>query len=332
MATLKNLGHNLLSLLLLILSWGYALSFNNATGWALATIMTGLSLLSGLTMLGSYRMPNVTVRLTEMPTAKLMITLKPNHWPLRQQLRLHQLQLALIPTHRPHQWQTTTTLPRGVYDHLQLTWHYHDPLQLFGHRSTQTITTALSVPPQLQPEAAQAAFLQIASLIHADQPNQLAQNGFETQDFRPYHPGDPSNQIDWKLTAKTQTPMLRVLAQDDPVPWCWLFFATSEQALESHLATFYTFVQLVSELPAQTWLLGTESQRFASLQPEAFARYQPYTATTVPVLSQSPQRIVLFSDGSPLAQKLQQQLAQQQQLVATIDWTLIGGESNASLA
>ncbi|MFC6182369.1 DUF58 domain-containing protein [Lactiplantibacillus daowaiensis] len=330
MATLKTLAHNLGVALLLVLGWGYAISFNNATGWALAASLTGIAIVSGLALLGAWRRVTIVASLTTTTPPRLVLTLAPKRWPLLCQPALSQPHLTLQPTGHPRQWQTQLPLPRGVYDQLTVTVRLTDPLHLFVHRQTQTLTTALIVPPVLQPVAAQAVFQQVAPLIHATQPVSAESSGFETQDFRPYQPGDPSNQIDWKLTAKAQTPMLRLLANDEPVPWCWVFCVTTHQDLEYRLATFYTFVQLVGELPAQTLLIGTEQQLSANLMPDAFARYQPYSASQLPTVNVTQRRVLLFGDDSPLTAQLHQQLARQNLQATTIQWPSAGGEHHAT--
>ncbi|MFD1421337.1 DUF58 domain-containing protein [Lactiplantibacillus songbeiensis] len=331
MNSLKSIGHNLIFVTVIALFWGYALSFNNATGWAAAASVTGIGLLSALTLLVPLHRLVVHATLTKQPNQQfLQLTLPAKPWINLVTPSLQNPKLALQPTGQPQQWQTTTPLPRGVYDQVTINLQLNDPLHLLVKRRRQTIKTALIVPPVLASAAATTIFEQLAPLIHAAPTNSSEASGFETQDFRPYHPGDPSNQIDWKLSAKQQTPMLRVLTHDEPVPWGWVFFTTTDIDLEARLAAFYTFVQLVGDLPADILLLGTTQQFSASVLPDAFASYQPADTTTVPATALRQHRVVLFGDNSAQAQALFDQLQAQNLQVTMFDWTAKGGDPNAS--
>ena len=331
MNSLKSIGHNLIFVAVIALFWGYALSFNNATGWAVAASITGIGLLSALTLLIPLHRLTVHATLVKQQDRQfLQLTLPAKPWLTWVTLSLQNPELTLQPTGQPQQWQTTTPLPRGVYDQVTLNLRFNDPLHLLVKRRRQTLKTALIVPPVLASAAAATIFEQLAPLIHATPTNNSDASGFETQDFRPYHPGDPSNQIDWKLSAKQQTPMLRVLANDEPAPWGWVFFATSDTDLEAHLAAFYTFVQLVSDLPANILLLGATQQLSANVLPDAFASYQPANTTAVPATALRQHRIVLFADHSAQARALFDQLQAQNLQVTRFDWAAKGGGPDAS--
>jgi len=329
MTTLKIYLHNSVTGLIVLAVWAYAISFNNATGWALAMSVTGIVILSLLMLLTQPRHLPVQANLvTKADQQRLQLTCRLTAWQTTVTPYLRTPALPLYATGRGV-WETQANLSRGIYSQVIIDWRLTDPLHLFVKRRTQQLTTTLIVPPALATTAANQLFDQLTPLLHTANPVSSTTLGFEAQDFRPYQPGDPSNQIDWKLSAKQPTPMLRVLANDEPVPWGWVFFATTTTDLEAHLAAFYTFVQLVSELPADILLIGTTQQMGSRLVPDAFASYQPYVATTSPTTTLQQHRVVLFGDDSPLTAQLLAQLKQQNVQATTINWSDQRGPAHA---
>lgn len=322
MNTFKSALQNFGLILVVLILWAYAISFNNATGWAMATIMTGIALLSFASLWPRLRQVNVQTALT-VRDHQQYLTLKlpaknPGVTVIKPKL-IHPKRKLVVGS-QPQTWQTTTPLPRGIYDQLQVQLLMQDPLHLIVKRAIKTLPAALVVPPILNQALGQQLYTQVQPLLQQPTTSTNDQPGFETRDFRPYQPGDPRNQIDWKLSARQGTPILRVLADDEPLPWCWIFMATSTADLETHLAGFYTFIQLAQAIPAQIILVGANQQTVTALAPDAFASYQPYRDHQVPTVNVQQHRVVLFGDHTLLAQDLLNQLALQNPLATAITW------------
>ncbi|BDZ31714.1 DUF58 domain-containing protein [Lactiplantibacillus sp. WILCCON 0030] len=330
MMWLKSSGHNIATLLVAGLLVGYALSFNNATGWALATITLGLVLLSLLSLLPRLSRIPVQVQLSPTPQGDLLTFQLAKNWRTENVTLQRQQpngQLHFNPDRQ--RFETPIGLPRGIYTTVDVILTKTDPLHLFIKRRRRTLPTLLIVPPQPNDPLAQALFLQLRPWLKPDQAMSSTSPGMVTRDFRPYQPGDPSNQIDWKLSAKQQQPMLRVLDSDDPSAWCWLFFTTTTSQLENHLAAFYSFCQLTSDLPAQVYLIGTTQQLVTGQASDAFASYQPYAGQTVPITMIQRQQVILFGDDGPLSQALLAELRQHNSFVKAIQWPK-GGANHAN--
>lgn len=326
---LKSAFHNSGLIIVTVIICGYAVSFNNATGWAIAWMVLGLDLLSMLSLLPRLSRVTVYAKLIPTTTGQLLACTLPKSWRTAN-VTLTLTDPAIPVTFNPatDRFEATAPLSRGIYTDLIVTLTKTDPLHLLMKKRRQSLKTMLIVPPRPQPASAQALFNQLQPILRTTQAGTNDQPGFETQDFRAYQPGDPSNQIDWKLSARQQQPMLRVLNSDEPQTWCWVFLATTDDQLEDRLAAFYSFVQLVSALPAQVLLIGQTQQLIAPTATEAFASYQPYRETDVPTTTIRQHRVVVFGDDSPLTTALVTTLQPHNALVTTVQWPK-GGVTDA---
>ena len=241
MGRAKQLGQGIMGGVIYLLVLSYALIFTNRTGWALLTFVTLLMVMEISSLLGSLKRLQLSSResvvaqvdealdiLIEMKKIKRrplwFVRLGLDFYPERE----GNLPLLFYGGRKKKLTKVWYPKKRGKIETLPVTLKSRDLFGWFKKEERRQLPVDWLVLPKEHPSTGEVNLL-LQQFIHA---RDQGDSSFLIKNYRPYSPGDPLKQIDWKVSSRKRELTFREYQHYEPSEWVFILYGLKSSYFE----------------------------------------------------------------------------------------------------
>lgn len=260
----------------------YAIIFTNDTGWVLFIFFSLLIVLDCLSLFSPLRMLEVRsperLHLTVNEYASIDLIIKRA---IKVPLYFDRLRLTLPDAQQHDMFENYfgqekklhmnwKPIQRGIVENQIIFLKTSDFFRLFVKQRQIVLPVEWIILPESHVLINEA----IVALEKITNKKSYGEISYTLKNYREYREGESTKQIDWKISSRMETLMMREYEIDEPAQWLFVFYGIESIHFEAMLSLFYTLFRTY-KTSARFMLIGADGPKSQLNALADFAKIQP---------------------------------------------------------